>query len=136
MKQVQIVSPNFVNQIWHKIEHFFEKSFKVSTDDCTLEQLRFILVQGHQTLFIILEDEKIIGTCTVEIINYPNNRVVHMTTLNGAGLVEESVINQFEDWCKAQGATKIRAFAQDTQARLYKMKMGLDMVTHVVEKKI
>jgi len=58
MKQVQIVSPNFVNQIWPKIEHFFEKSFKVSTDDCTLEQLRFILVQGHQTLFIILEDEK------------------------------------------------------------------------------
>jgi len=51
MKQVQIVSPDFVNQVWDKIEHLFEKSFKVSTDDCTLDQLRLILVQGQQVLF-------------------------------------------------------------------------------------
>lgn len=136
MKQVQIVAPDFVNSVWGKIEHLFEKSFKVSTDDCTLDQLRLILVQGQQVLFVVTEDNNIIGTCTVEIINYPNHRVVHITTLNGVGLVEESVIKQFEDWAKSQGATKIRAFAHDAQARLYKMKMGLNTVTHVVEKTI
>ena len=136
MKQVQIVSPDFVNQIWDKIKHLFEKSFKVSTDDCTLDQLRLLLVQGQQVLFVVTEEENIIGTCTAEIVNYPNHRVVHITTLNGIGLVEESVIKQFEDWAKSQGATKIRAFAHDAQARLYKMKMGLNPVTHVVEKTI
>ena len=85
---------------------------------------------------IAVDDEKIIGASAVEFINYPNQRVLHIVSMGRRALIEPDMIKQFEDWAKSQGATKIRAFAQDAQARLYKMKMGLDTVTHVVEKSI
>jgi hypothetical protein len=56
--------------------------------------------------------------------------------MGGRALVEPDLIEQFEAWARSQGVTKIRAFAQDAQARLYRMKMGFNSVAHVVEKNI
>jgi hypothetical protein len=95
-----------------------------------------LLVNGVQKLLVAVENNNIIGASAVEFINYPNQRVLHITSMGGKALIEPDMIKQFEDWAKSQGATKIRAFAQDAQARLYKIKMGLNIVTHVVEKTI
>ena len=136
MKQIQLVSPDFVCTVWDKIKPFFDASFKFSNDDYNVDQTKMLLVNGVQKLLIAVDDEKIIGASAVEFINYPNQRVLHIVSMGGRALIEPDMIKQFEDWAKSQGATKIRAFAQDAQARLYKMKMGLDTVTHVVEKSI
>jgi hypothetical protein len=56
--------------------------------------------------------------------------------MGGKALVEPDLIEKFEAWARSQGVTKIRAFAQDAQARLYRMKMGFNSVAHVVEKNI
>lgn len=136
MKQIQLVSPDFVCTVWDKIKPFFDASFKYSNDDYNVDQTKMLLVNGVQKLLIAVDDEKIIGASAVEFINYPNQRVLHIVSMGGRALIEPDMIKQFEDWAKSQGATKIRAFAQDAQARLYKMKMGLDTVTHVVEKSI
>jgi len=106
------------------------------TEDYTVEQIKFLLVQGKQTLFVIVDEEKLIGTFTVEVIDYPNHRVAHTTTMGGKGLFDKDTVKQYEDWARSQGVNKIRAFALEAQARLYRMKMGLNMVTHVVEKTI
>mgnify|MGYP003349087335 FL=1 len=134
MKQIQLVSPDFVCTVWDKIKPFFDASFKYSNDDYNVDQTKMLLVNGVQKLLIAVDDEKIIGASAVEFINYPNQRVLHIVSMGGRALIEPDMIKQFEDWAKSQGATKIRAFAQDAQARLYKMKMGLNTVTHVVEK--
>ena len=136
MKQIQLVSPDFVCTVWDKIKPFFDASFKFSNDDYNVDQTKMLLVNGVQKLLIAVDDEKIIGASAVEFINYPNQRVLHIVSMGGRALIEPDMIKQFEDWAKSQGATKIRAFAQDAQARLYKMKMGLNTVTHVVEKSI
>ena len=136
MKQIQLVSPDFVCTVWDKIKPFFDASFKYSNDDYNVDQTKMLLVNGVQKLLIAVDDEKIIGASAVEFINYPNQRVLHIVSMGRRALIEPDMIKQFEDWAKSQGATKIRAFAQDAQARLYKMKMGLDTVTHVVEKSI
>jgi hypothetical protein len=106
------------------------------TDDYNVDQLKMLLTEGRQTLFVFVEDEKIIGALSVEMINYPNSRVAYTSAIGGKGLFDENTIKQYEDWAKSQGATKIRAFAKDAQARLYKMKMGFDISTHVVEKNV
>jgi hypothetical protein len=62
--------------------------------------------------------------------------VAYTSAIGGKALFDEDTIKQYEDWARSQGVTKIRAFAKDAQARLYKMKMGFDTVTHVVEKNI
>jgi hypothetical protein len=106
------------------------------TDDYNVDQLKMLLTEGRQTLFVFIEDEAIIGALAVELINFPNHRIAHTSAVGGKGIFDENTIKQYEDWCRAQNATKIRAFARDAQARLYKMKMGFDLVTHVVEKKL
>ena len=137
MRQINIVAPDFVCQHWSKIEPFFESSFKFSTDDYTVEQIKFLLVNGQQICLVAVEDDgTIIGASAVSINNYPNHRVLHITSMGGRALVEDDLIQQFEAWARSQGVTKIRAFAKDAQARLYRMKMGFESVAHVVEKNI
>ena len=97
----------------------------LGTDDYNVEQLKMLLTEGRQTLFVFTEGEKIIGALSAEVISYPNNRVVHTSAVGGKGIFDENTIKQYEDWARSQGATKIRAFAKDAQARLYKIKMGL-----------
>jgi hypothetical protein len=136
MKQMQIVSPNYIHQIWDQIETFFDRAMLAGTDDYNVDQLKMLLTEGRQTLFVFVEDEKIIGALSAEVISYPNNRVVHTSAVGGKGIFDENTIKQYEDWARSQGATKIRAFAKDAQARLYKIKMGFNVVTNVVEKNI
>jgi len=136
MKQLQIVSPNYIHQIWNQIETFFDRAMLAGTDDYNVDQLKMLLTEGRQTLFVFVEDEKIIGALAVEMINYPNSRVAYTSAIGGKALFDENTIKQYEDWAKSQGATKIRAWAKDAQARLYKMKMGFDISTHIVEKNI
>jgi hypothetical protein len=137
MRQINIVAPDFVCQYWDKIKPFFEASFKFSTDDYSVDQIKFLLVNGQQICLVAVEDNgDIIGASAVSISNFPNHRVLHITSMGGRALVEDDLIQQFEAWARSQGVTKIRAFAKDAQARLYKMKMGFESVAHVVEKNI
>ena len=137
MRQINIVAPDFINQYWNKIEPFFESSFKFSTDDYSVDQIKFLLVNGQQICLVAVEDDgSLIGASAVSISNYPNHRVLHITSMGGRALIEPDLIKQFEAWARSQGVTKIRAFAQDAQARLYKMKMGFQSVSQVVEKTI
>jgi hypothetical protein len=136
MKQLKIIPSDYICQLWDQIKHYFEKVSGIGNNDYTVDQIKYLLVQGKQTLFVIMEEEKLIGTFTVEVINYPNHRVAHTTTMGGKGLFDKDTVKQYEDWARSQGVNKIRAFAQAAQARLYRMKMGLNMVTHVVEKTI
>ena len=136
MKQLKIIPSDYICQLWDQVEHYFKRASGTGTDDYTVEQIKFLLVQGKQTLFVIMDGEKLIGAFSVEFSNYPNNKVMHIAAIGGKSVIEDETVKQLEDWARSQGATKIRAFAQEAQARLYRMKMGLNMVTHVVEKTI
>ena len=135
MNTVQIVAPNNIYSVWEDIKEYLNASINVSTHDCTIEQLKMLLVRGEQTLLVsINENNKINGAMTVEFINYPNNRVMHITALGGHGIVNNETFSQVESWAKMQGATKASAWAQEAQARLYKIKSNFNTVRYVVEK--
>lgn len=135
MKSVQIVAPEHVHTIWGVVEPLLKKAFiNFNNADYDVEHIKVFVIQQLQYLFVVVEDEKIIGAFTVEIINYPNHRVAHTTCMGGKGLFDDDTIKQYEDWAKLQGVTKIKAYAQEAQARLFKIKLGLNAVTHVVEK--
>lgn len=135
MNTVQIVAPNNVYNVWADIESYLNASINIATGDCTLEQLKFLLVRGEQTLLVSVDEKgKLNGAMTVEFINYPNNRVMHITALGGVGIVNNETFGQVETWAKMQGATKASAWAQEAQARLYKLKANFNTVRMVVEK--
>jgi hypothetical protein len=135
MNTVQIVAPNNVYHVWEDIKEYLNASINVSGGDFTLDQLKLLLVRGEQSLLIsVNKNNKINGAMTVEFINSPNARTMFITALGGSGIVNDETFSQVETWAKLQGATKASAWAQETQARLYKIKANFNTIRYVVEK--
>ena len=135
MNTVKVVAPNFIFDVWKDVESFLNASINISGGDFTLDQLKFSLGRGEQTLLVsVNEQNKINGAMTVEFTNRPNDRVMFITALGGSGIVNDETFSQVESWAKTQGATKASAIAQEAQARLYKIKANFDTVRMVVEK--
>jgi hypothetical protein len=135
MNTVQIVAPNNVYHVWEDIKEYLNASINVSGGDFTLYQLKLLLVRGEQSLLIsVNKNNKINGAMTVEFINSPNARTMFITALGGSGIVNDETFSQVETWAKMQGATKASAWAQEAQARLYKLKANFNTVRMVVEK--
>ena len=135
MNTVQIVAPNNVYHVWEDIKEYLNASINVSGGDSTLDQLKLLLVRGEQSLLVSVNKEnKINGAMTVEFINNANARTMFITALGGNGIVNDQTFSQVETWAKMQGATKASAWAQEAQARLYKLKANFNTVRMVVEK--
>lgn len=134
MNQVQTVNPDFVAQVWDKISPYLKAGLATGIEDCTLEQLKTILMQGKQTLLVSVKDDEINGAMTIEVFNSPNQRVAHITSLGGKGVVDKNTFAQVEIWAKAQGVTKVRAWACEAQAKLYKRNAEFNTTRFVVEK--
>ena len=135
MNTVQIVAPNNVYTVWSDVDSYLNASINTATGDCTLEQLKLLLARGEQTLLVSVNEKgKINGAMTVEFQNLPSNRVMFITALGGHGIVNEETFSQVETWARMQGATKVSAWAQESQARLYKIKANFNTVRMVVEK--
>ena len=135
MNTVKVVTPNFIFDVWKDVESFLNASINVSGGDFTLDQLKFSLGRGEQTLLVSVNEQNVInGAMTVEFTNRPNHRVMFITALGGHGIVNDETFSQVESWAKSQGATKASAWAQEAQARLYKIKSNFNTVRYVVEK--
>jgi hypothetical protein len=135
MNTVKVVAPNFIYDVWKDVESFLNASINVSGGDFTLDQLKLSLGRGEQTLLVSVNEQNVInGVMTVEFNNRPNDRVMFITALGGNGIVNDETFSQVESWAKSQGATKASAWAQEAQARLYKIKSNFNTVRYVVEK--
>lgn len=135
MNTVQIVAPNNVYSVWEDVKEYLNASINVSGGDYTLDQLKLILIRGEQTLLVSTDEKGILnGAMTVEFSNRPNSRVMFITALGGHGIVNKDTFDQVENWARMQGATKVSAWAQEAQARLYKIKSNFNTVRMVVEK--
>tara|TARA_R110000787_G_scaffold1639_3_gene7069 strand:- start:1738 stop:2151 length:414 start_codon:yes stop_codon:yes gene_type:complete len=137
MSQVHTVAADKVNEVWDEVRPLLNVAFLSHDDvDYGIEYLKVELVNGSQHLFLVVEDKKIIGAYTVELIDYDNHRVALTTCIGGKEVFNKKTVQQCEDWARSQGATRIRAYAKDAQARLFKLKMGLEPVMHVLEKRL
>ena len=136
--KVQIVTSEYVHQVWPQVKTFLEMGIDAGIPevDCTIEQLLIQLASGAQVLFVATDDTGVHGAATVSIVTLPNHRVATITALGGKGVVGKETFSQIVAWAKSQGATKIRAWAQESQAKLYKRSVGLMATAIVVEKLI
>lgn len=137
MMQVQIVHPDHIYSVWDKVEPLIQASLDVGFGYTTLDQVKLMLTKGMQTLLLAVDDNSnIAGAMVVEFVNYPNERVIFLAELGGKAVVDQSVLDQVEDWARQNGATRMCAWADDVRARLYKIKSGFTTARHVVEKKL
>ena len=136
MTQVQYVDTMYIHQVWDLVKPFLEKGLVRSGGEYTAEQLKVFLVTGMQRLVVAVEDDVIKGAASIEFINYPNERVAFVTAVGGRMLATKEVWEQFEAWCKQNGATMVRGAAFESVARLWKKAFDVEQRYVIVEKKL
>jgi hypothetical protein len=135
MSQVQIVSPDYVYQVWDKVEPYITEALKKSSGEYNTDQLKVLVTQGQQIMLVaISETNGIHGVCTLEFVNYPNDRIAYVTCFGGVDVATAEVWSQFETWLKNSGATKFRAATFESAARLYNKAFGTTSKYILVEK--
>jgi len=132
MLNLRIVPSTHIQQIWNEVESMLASAIVHSAGEYNLDQLKVMLVEGRQVLLVLIDEEGKIQTAfTVEWINYPNDRVAFLTAIGGK--TDLNAFNQFKDWVKASGGTKIQGAAFESVARLWKRKLGFENRYIIVE---
>ena len=134
MKVLQTVDVIHMYNVWDKVKDFFTDSDRSELDEHTIEYFKLNVLNRSYNLLVVVEDNIIIGAFLMYFMNTPTHRVLNIAAAGGKDIVVKEVADQIEQFARSQGATKIKAQAKDAQARLYKMVMGLEKTTNVVEK--
>lgn len=136
MKELQVVPTNFVQQTWSKVEKYLAEGLLQSGGEYNVDQLKVYLVQGSQALLVVVNEDKIIGAFSVEFINFPNDRIAFITSVGGRMIADKALWPKFEDWCRSQGATKIRGAAYESVAELWRRQFDVQTKYVIVEKSL
>ncbi len=133
---VRYVPKEYIVTIWNKVEGFLSNAMRHSAGEYNTDQLKVMLIMGTQHLLVVEDGNDIHGAATICFENYPNERIAFMTAVGGKMIANMDVWGQFENWCKNNGCTKVRGFAFESVARLWKKRFGVETVYLVVEKKL
>jgi hypothetical protein len=134
---VQSVGLDFIHHVWPEVEHFIVSGLKNSGGEYTAEHLKVYVTQGMQQLIVAVNEEnKIIGAATVELSNFPNERIAFITSVGGKMLANKEVLSQVENWARLNGATMVRGAASESVARLWRKAFNYESRYIIVEKKL
>jgi len=125
------VPPTHLPQIWPIAAPLLQKAIDLDPTAITIEQAEYAVRTGRSFLLIWDEpDVGITGAVTVDIIDYPRERVAHVNLMGGKGVVRDYVFEEAMNWMRGMGATKAQCWARGSLVDMYK-KMGMEN-THQV----
>lgn len=132
MLNLRIVPATHIQQTWQEVDKMLASAIVHSAGEYNLDQLKVMLVEGRQVLLVLVdENEKIQTAFTVEWINHPNDRIAFLTAIGGK--TDLNAFNQFKDWVRVNGGTKVQGAAFESVARLWKRKLGFENRYIIVE---
>ena len=125
------IRPNELPQVWPIAAPLLQKAIDLDPDLNKIEMVEYAVRTGR-TFLLVWEDpeEGITGAVTVDIIDYPLERVAHVNLMGGKGVVRDYVFDDAKQWMRLQGATKAQCWAKGTLVQMYE-KMGMEN-THQV----
>jgi hypothetical protein len=125
------VQPNTLPIIWPIAFPLLKKAIDLEPESYN-EQLIEYNVRTGKTHLLVWEEpgEGITGACTIDIIDYPMERIANVNLMGGKGIVRDYVFDEAKEFMRRCGATKAQCFARGTLVDMYK-KMGLEN-THQV----
>lgn len=130
------VSPNVLPQVWDAVAPMLQKAIDIDPSAITIEQVEYSIRTGRTYLLVWDEPEQgITGACTVELIDYPRQRVAHVNLMGGKGIVRDYVFEEAKAWMRNMGATTAQCWAQGSLVDMYK-KMGMENTHQVMRIKL
>jgi hypothetical protein len=125
------IRPNELPQVWPIAAPLLQKAIDLDPDLITIEQVEYSVRTGKTALLVWKDPEEgITGAVTVDIVDYPRERVAHVNLMGGKGIVRDHVFDDAKQWMRLQGATKAQCWAKGTLVQMYE-KMGMEN-THQV----
>jgi hypothetical protein len=125
------IRPNELPQVWPIAAPMLQKAIDLDPALITIDQVEYSVRTG-KTVLLVWEDpeEGITGAVTVDLVDYPRERVAHVNLMGGKGIVRDHVFEDAKQWMRLQGATKAQCWAKGTLVQMYE-KMGMEN-THQV----
>lgn len=117
--QVQRVDIAHVNQVWHLVEPYIADAMEYSCGDYTVDQVKTLVVMGHWTLLVAVDDDGVKGAATVSFSNRPSDRVAFITSIGGKLISNPDTFAQLKQLLAGTGATYIEGAARESIARLW-----------------
>jgi hypothetical protein len=130
------VHSNELPKIWPIAAPMLQKAIDLDPELNTIEQVEYAVRTGRTFLLVWDEPEEgITGAVTVDIIDYPRERVAHVNLMGGKGIVRDYVIEELYNWMRLNGATVAQLWAKGTIVKMYE-KIGLEVTHQVMRKKL
>jgi trehalose utilization protein len=118
-------------QVWGTVAPMLQRAIDLDPTEITIEQVEYSVRTGRTHLLIWDEPgEGITGAVTVDIIDYPRQRVAHVNLMGGKGIVRHHVFDEAKNWMRLMGATTAQCWAKGSLVQMYE-KMGMSN-THQV----
>jgi hypothetical protein len=123
-------------QVWPVVAPMLQRAIDLDPELITIEQVEFAVRTGHTHLLVWEDsDEGITGAVTVDIIDYPRERVAHVNLMGGKGIVRAHVFDEAKNWMRLMGATTTQCWAKGTLVHMYE-KMGMTNTHQVMREKL
>ena len=130
------INPAQLPQVWPVVAPMLQRAIDLDPDLNTIEQVEYAVRTGHTYLLIWDEPgEGITGAVTVDILDYPRERVAHVNLMGGKGIVRHHVFDEAKNWMRLMGATTTQCWAKGTLVQMYE-KMGLTNTHQVMREKL
>jgi hypothetical protein len=130
------INPAQLPQVWPVVAPMLQRAIDLDPDLNTIQQVEQAVRTGHTYLLIWDEPgEGITGAVTVDIIDYPRERVAHVNLMGGKGIVRHHVFDEAKNWMRLMGATTTQCWAKGTLVQMYE-KMGLTNTHQVMREKL
>lgn len=123
-----VVDPKFVDKAWKDGASCLGEACDTSGGEITGSQLKMILSRGERTLVALMDNDKPVGWGCWRIDQHPNIRVLHCTDLVAHNARFEAFFFALKEAAALMGCSEIRCCAQPAQARLYRIKLGMEPV--------
>jgi len=140
VSRVMQVRPRDCHRVWNEVEPFVTAALDEANTGRRPEygpdNVRSDIVLGRQHLFCLFgDDDKILGSATVSIVDYAFASVAVVTTIGGRIFADKEKLEQFEHLLRLHGATKIQGFVRPSVKRLWS-RVGFTSTAEMVEKEI
>jgi hypothetical protein len=130
------VHPNQLPQVWPIAAPMLQRAIDLDPDLVTIEQVEYSIRAGRTYLLVWEEPEQgITGAVTVDIIDYPRERVAHVNLMGGKGVVRTYVFDEAKNWMRLMGATTTQCWAKGSLVQMYE-KMGMTNTHQVMREKL
>lgn len=130
------INPAQLPQVWPVVAPMLQRAIDLDPDLITAEQVEYAVRTGRTFLLVWDEpDEGITGAVTVDIIDYPRERVAHVNLMGGKGIVRTHVFDEAKNWMRLMGATTTQCWAKGTLVQMYE-KMGMTNTHQVMREKL